>query len=320
MKEFKPTKEDLIDAVNRKVPDIIKSDLKVLFVGINPGIYTAAVGKHFAHPANRFWKALYNGGFTPWQFSPFENTELLKLGLGISNIVERPTLKAEELTKEELVKGWEGLVEKVKKYKPEWVAICGISAYRTLFNRSAQVGEQRETINGTKIWLLPNPSGLSASFTPVRLAEIFSDFRLKSVDNCPLVGPNLTDNQYLELISAAVFQSVIGPEAAVKRWPDIKKAFFNFDVDLVSKMGEKEIEELLKNERMIKNRKKIEATIKNSQAVKVITGEYGSFRNYLNKHATKEELINDLSKKIYYIGNPSVQWILHCIKFKELDL
>lgn len=173
----KPTKEDLADAINRKVPDVIAPNLKVLFVGINPGIYTAAVGHHFAHPANRFWRALYEGGFTPRLFSPFENDKLLELGLGITNIVERPTVRADELKKEELLRGWEELQEKVLKYKPKWIAICGLGAYRMLFNKKANVGEQQEKIGSTRIWLLPNPSGLSASFTPKRLAQVFSEFK-----------------------------------------------------------------------------------------------------------------------------------------------
>lgn len=104
-KAFKPTKEDLADAVNRRVPDVIVPNLKVLFVGINPGIYTAAVRRHFAHPANRFWRALYDGGFTPRLFSPFENEDLLNYGYGITNIVERPTLHADEVSREELAQG-----------------------------------------------------------------------------------------------------------------------------------------------------------------------------------------------------------------------
>lgn len=179
MKVIKPTKEDLLDAANRKVPDIIGPDLKVLFVGINPGIYTAAVGHHFAHPANRFWKALHDSGFTPRLLSPFENDELIKYGYGITNIVERPTLRASELSREELERGWKKLTKKVRKYRPEWIAICGLDAYRTLFNKKAVIGEQPDKIGSTGIWVLPNPSGLNASFTPKRLAAVFSELKRK---------------------------------------------------------------------------------------------------------------------------------------------
>lgn len=177
MHKRKPTKEDLLDAVNRKVPDIIAPNLKVIFVGINPGIYTAAVGHHFAHPSNRFWKALFDGGFTPRLLSPFENKKLLDLGYGITNIAPRPSLRAEELSKEELFHGWKILEQKVKKYKPRWIAICGLSAYRKMFGPKHFLGKQEEKIGETGIWLLPNPSGLSASFTPKRLAEVFRELK-----------------------------------------------------------------------------------------------------------------------------------------------
>lgn len=177
----KPTKEDLADAPNRRVPDIFGPNLKVLFVGINPGIYTAAVGRHFAHPANRFWKALYDSGFTPRLYSPFESEKLLNLGLGITNIVERPTLRANEVSKDELEKGWQVLEEKVKKYKPKWIAICGLDAYKKTFNKEAKIGRQAEKINGTGIWILPNPSGLNANFTPKKLARVFGELRKQAI-------------------------------------------------------------------------------------------------------------------------------------------
>lgn len=177
MKAFKPTKEDLADAVNRKVPDVISPGLKVLFTGINPGIYTAAVRRHFAHPANRFWKALCDGGFTPRLLSPFENEELLKYGYGITNIVRRPTLRADELSREELLEGWRVLERKVKRYQPAWVAVCGLDAYRKAFNKKAQIGKQEEKLFSSGLWVLPNPSGLNANFTPDRLAKVFSELK-----------------------------------------------------------------------------------------------------------------------------------------------
>jgi len=176
-KPFKPTKEDMADAVNRRVRDVIAPGLKVLFCGINPGIYTAAVRRHFGRPGNRFWPALFNGGFTPRLFSPFENDELLALGYGITNLVARPTVLANELSDDELRRGAKTVVRKVMKYKPRYVAFCGVTSYRIAFDRpDAQVGFQPEhSIGDTKVWILPNPSGLNAHFTGPRLKEVFSE-------------------------------------------------------------------------------------------------------------------------------------------------
>ena len=174
----KPTKEDLANAIHKKVPDIIAPNLKLLFVGINPGLYTAAIGRHFGHPANRFWKALFDSGLSPKLLSPYENEKLLKLGFGITNLVERPTLRANEVTKEELVEGRKILEKKVKKFKPKFIAILGLGAYQIAFNKKAKIGPQEENIAGAKVWVLPNPSGLNASFTPNKLASIFRQLKL----------------------------------------------------------------------------------------------------------------------------------------------
>lgn len=173
-----PTKKEVLNAYNKGVPDVIKPGLKVLFCGINPGLYTAAVQHHFGRPGNRFWKALYTGGFTPELLIPCEVYRLPEFGYGITNLVDRATLLASELSKEELKKGGEILVKKVKKYKPEWVAILGVDSYRKAFNRpNAQIGRQEETIGETKIWVLPNPSGLNAHFTPNKLTKVFREFK-----------------------------------------------------------------------------------------------------------------------------------------------
>src|SRR4051794_15796095 len=131
--KVKPTKEDLADAVNRTVPDLIAPDLKVLFCGINPGLYSGATGLHFARPGNRFWPVLHRSGFTPRQLDPSEENELLQYGCGITCFVERTTARADELTKEEFVEGGRRLVEKIMHYRPRVLAVLGIGAYKAAF-------------------------------------------------------------------------------------------------------------------------------------------------------------------------------------------
>ena len=174
----RPSKADLIAAKKKTVPDVIAPGLTVLFCGINPGLYTAAIGHHFGRPGNRFWPALFAGGFTPRLFDPSEKEKLLALGYGITNLVSRATLRADELTAKELVAGAKVVTEKVLKYKPRYLAVVGISSYRVAFDRpKAVVGPQPETIGKTKLWVLPNPSGLNAHYRPKELAEVFG--RLK---------------------------------------------------------------------------------------------------------------------------------------------
>jgi double-stranded uracil-DNA glycosylase len=141
-------------------------------------LYTAAVQQHFGRPGNRFWPTLYRAGFTPRLFAPSEQYELLKLGLGITNVVARATAAADELTREELIAGGKVLARKVKKYSPRYLAIVGIGAYRTAFDHpKAKMGLQEETIGETKIWVLPNPSGLNANYQPAQLVELFAELR-----------------------------------------------------------------------------------------------------------------------------------------------
>jgi TDG/mug DNA glycosylase family protein len=174
----RPTKAVLIAAKKKTVPDVIAPGLTVLFCGINPGLYTAAIGHHFGRPGNRFWPALFAGGFTPRLFDPSEKEKLLELGYGITNLVSRATLRADELTAKELVAGAKVVTEKVKKYKPRYLAIVGISSYRVAFDRpKAVVGPQPDTIGKTKLWVLPNPSGLNAHYRPKELAEVFGALR-----------------------------------------------------------------------------------------------------------------------------------------------
>jgi TDG/mug DNA glycosylase family protein len=176
-KPDKPTADQLIAAKNLTIPDLIARDLRVLFCGINPGLYSAATGHHFAKPGNRFWPALYSGGFTPRLMSPWEEHELLDLQIGITSVVARTTATAAELSDDELRAGAAILRRKVQRYKPRVLAVLGIGAYRTGFGiKSAAIGLQKETIGETKIWILPNPSGLNAHFTPKSLGALFLAF------------------------------------------------------------------------------------------------------------------------------------------------
>jgi TDG/mug DNA glycosylase family protein len=179
----KPTRADLDATVGATIPDVIARELDVLFCGINPGLYTAAVGHHFGRPGNRFWPTLHRAGFTPRLFAPAEQRELLKLGYGITNIVARATATADQLTNEELLAGATILARKVTRWKPRSLAIVGIGAYRTAFARPrAKLGLQPETIGTTKIWVLPNPSGLNANYQPEALATLFRELK-QAADN-----------------------------------------------------------------------------------------------------------------------------------------
>jgi len=177
-KPWKPTKEQLLAATEKTVRDIIAPNLRVLFCGINPGLYTAAVGHHFARPGNRFWPALYAGGFTDRLLSPFEEGELLTSGYGITNVVMRTTATADGLTKEEIVAGGVKLRAKVLRFRPRVLAVLGVGAYRTAFNQpKAVVGRQEERIGETVLWVLPNPSGLNANYQAPDLARLFRELK-----------------------------------------------------------------------------------------------------------------------------------------------
>lgn len=174
----RPSRADLAAAAGRAVPDVTAPGLRVLFSGINPGLYSAATGHHFARPGNRFWPALHSSGFTPRLLRPSEQEELLGLGLGITNVVERATARAEELSKEELVEGGRILAAKVASLRPRWLAVIGLTAYRTAFGLPrASVGPQEIMIGGGSVWVLPNPSGLNAHWSTPRLAEAFRQLR-----------------------------------------------------------------------------------------------------------------------------------------------
>jgi TDG/mug DNA glycosylase family protein len=178
MKNFKPTKEDLRDAPNRTTEDLIDENLKVLFCGINPGIWSGATGYHFAKPGNRFWKTLHLSGFTDRLLHPTEEHELLENGYGITSFCKRTTARADELTTEEFVEGGKLLVKKIERYEPQFLAVLGIGAYRTAFGQpKAKLGLQPEKLGKTRIWLLPNPSGLNAHYQLKDLAKLFGELR-----------------------------------------------------------------------------------------------------------------------------------------------
>jgi TDG/mug DNA glycosylase family protein len=174
----KPTRADLLAAVDKTVPDVIAHDLRALFCGINPGLYSAYTGHHFARPGNRFWPALHTGGFTPRLLHPSEERELLGLGFGITNVVERASAAADELSHVELVAGGKRLRTRVKRFRPRFLAVLGVGAYRAAFDRpKAVLGLQPGAIGETKVWVLPNPSGLNAHYRAADLAKLFRDLR-----------------------------------------------------------------------------------------------------------------------------------------------
>lgn len=173
----KPSRADLEAANNRTVADVIGPGLTVLFCGINPGLYSGYTGHHFARPGNRFWPTLYAAGFTPRLFRPEEERDLLSLGYGITNLVTRATASAAELSRPELVAGGRVLAAKVRAYRPKVVAVLGVTAYRAAFAQpDAVLGEQTQGLDDARVWILPNPSGLNAHYTPAALAKIFGDF------------------------------------------------------------------------------------------------------------------------------------------------
>ena len=170
----RPTRAELLAAVVRTVPDVIGPELRVLFCGINPGLYTAWSGHHFAGPGNRFWPTLHAAGFTDRRLQPAEERLLLPLGYGVTNVVARATATAAELAPAEFVEGGRLLAEKVARWRPRILAVLGVGAYRTAFARpKAALGEQPERMGDTRVWVLPNPSGLNANYQKDDLARLF---------------------------------------------------------------------------------------------------------------------------------------------------
>ncbi|MBO0788786.1 MAG: G/U mismatch-specific DNA glycosylase [Actinobacteria bacterium] len=176
--ERRPSAAELTAARGRTIPDVAGPGLRVLFTGINPSLYSAATGYHFARPGNRFWRTLHAAGFTERVLLPSEQQDLLAAGLGITNIVARATARADELSGTELRAGARALAAKVARLRPAWLAIAGISAYRTAFGKpGAGPGPQPEPMAGARVWVLPNPSGLNAHWTPPSLAAEYARLR-----------------------------------------------------------------------------------------------------------------------------------------------
>jgi TDG/mug DNA glycosylase family protein len=174
----RPTREDLAAATDRTIGDVIGPGLDILFVGINPGLWSGATGFHFARPGNRFWKAIHLASLTDRVLDPSEQERLLDVGIGITNLVPRTTATAAGLTRTELRDGRRALVAKVARYRPRKVAFLGVSTYRLAFDApTARIGPQPDTLAGARVWVLPNPSGLNASWTLPRLAEAYAALR-----------------------------------------------------------------------------------------------------------------------------------------------
>ncbi len=172
----KPTRAEIAAAAGKTVPDLIAPGLRVLFCGINPGLYSGATRHHFARPGNRFWPALYASGFTDRLVSPWEERCLLDYGLGITNLVQRATATAAELEPDELRAGRKRLERKVARYRPAALAVLGIGAYRMAFGQpKAAIGRQPAPLGDTAVWVLPNPSGLNANHQLPDLARAFGE-------------------------------------------------------------------------------------------------------------------------------------------------
>jgi double-stranded uracil-DNA glycosylase len=179
----RPTKADLTAAHDRTIPDLVAPGLRVLFAGINPSLYSAATGYHFARPGNRFWPALHQSGFTPRQLRPDEQRVLLEAGLGITNIVARATARADELSATELRSGGKSLVELAASLGARCLAVLGVTAYRAAFGPpDAAVGPQPLRCAEALVWVLPNPSGLNAHWTTPRLVAAFRELRAATDD------------------------------------------------------------------------------------------------------------------------------------------
>jgi TDG/mug DNA glycosylase family protein len=176
---WKPTPAQVAAAHGAHLPDLLAPGLRVLFCGINPSLYSAAVGHHFARPGNRFWPALHAAGFTPRRYSPFEDGEVIGLGLGLTNLAGRATARAEELSADELLAGAAVLAEKVRRWGPRFVAFLGVGAYRTAFRApKAGLGRQPTELAGARVWVLPSPSGLNAHYHLPRLTELYGELRV----------------------------------------------------------------------------------------------------------------------------------------------
>lgn len=178
---WRPSAEQIAAAVGGRVPDVVAPDLDILYCGINPSLYSAAVGHNFGRPGNRFWPVLAAAGLTPVQLGPFEERRLLDYGQGITNLVARATARADEVAPDELVAGGRRLRAKVARLRPRTVAFLGVTSYRAAFGAPrATIGLQGERFGEARIWVLPNPSGLNAHYQLPELARLFAQLREES--------------------------------------------------------------------------------------------------------------------------------------------
>ncbi|GLU48989.1 G/U mismatch-specific DNA glycosylase [Nocardiopsis ansamitocini] len=170
----RPTRADLVAAADRTVPDVLGPDLDILLCGINPGLYSAWTGFHFARPGNRFWPALHAAGLTPRLLRPDEQDQLPALGVGITNLAARASARADELAPAELREGGAVLAALLERHRPRTLGVLGVTAYRRAFGRpKARIGRQdtEEAISGVPVWVLPNPSGLNAHWTTTDIGD-----------------------------------------------------------------------------------------------------------------------------------------------------
>jgi TDG/mug DNA glycosylase family protein len=173
-----PSPAELRAARGRRLRDVLAPGLAVVFCGINPSLFSAAVGHHFARPGNRFWQALADAGFTDRRLMPEEDRTLLLHGCGLTNLVPRATASADELTREELAVGARRLAAKLRRTRPRCVAFLGLGAYRAAFGaRAARIGPQPDDLAGSRVWVLPNPSGRTAGYQRADFARLFRTLR-----------------------------------------------------------------------------------------------------------------------------------------------
>lgn len=172
------SRAELESAHGNTIPDVLAPGLDILFCGINPSLSSGATGWHFAHPGNRFWSTLHRAGLIPALLRPDQQTELLTYGMGLTNLVVRATARGDEVDNDELRAGGRRLRRLVQKHRPAWVAVVGVTAFRISFGEpAATVGPQPEPLGTARLWVLPNPSGLNAHYTPATLADEFGRLR-----------------------------------------------------------------------------------------------------------------------------------------------
>ena len=174
---MRPTRKELEAAIDKLLPDVMAPGLQVVFCGINPGLYSTAVGHHFARPGNRFWPALHRAGWTDRQLAPQEDRSLLDFGCGLTNVVPRTTARADELSRDEILAGGVRLRRLLRRHRPRCIAFLGLGAYRTAFEAPNAIVGPQQAIEGVEAWALPNPSGLNAHYQLPDFARMFGELR-----------------------------------------------------------------------------------------------------------------------------------------------